>query len=218
MTFIDYSTADVLTILSRVKSEPSDKIESETIEFKEFSSESSLHGSKELAEEICALANCQGGVLIVGVRDTSNLQSKDLKSQLVGFQEVDTAETEKRINGKLQNLVNLRIENINFEDKNYVAVYVMHNLESLVTTTSGKICIREGRDSRPMTPEEVERAVKSLQNYDWSADILQRVELSALDEEHVKEAFVMYKSLMKQEVAPSKDNFLVAFSLGDLKN
>ena len=208
MTFIDYSTADVLTILSRVKSEPSDKIESETIEFKEFSSESSLHGSKELAEEICALANLQGGVLIVGVKDTSNLHSKNWKTQLMGFQEVDTTETEKRINGKLQNLVNLRIENINFEDKNYVAIYVMHNLESLVTTTSGKICIREGRDSRPMTPEEVERAVKSLQNYDWSADILHRVELSALDEMHVNEAFDRYKSLMKQEIAPSKDDFL----------
>jgi len=208
MTLIDYSTADVLTILSRVKSEPSDKIESETIEFKEFSSESSLHGSKELAEEICAFANCQGGVLIVGVKDTSNLQSKDWNEQLVGFQEVDTTETEKRINGKLQSLVNLRIENINFEGKNYVAMYVIHNLESLVTTTSGKVCIREGRDSRPMTPEEVERAVKSLQNYDWSADILQRIELSALDETHVNEAFSMYKSLMKQEATPSKEDFL----------
>lgn len=208
MTIIDYSTADVLTMLSRVRFEPSDKIESETIEFKEFSSESSLHGSKDLAEEICALANCQGGVLIVGVKDASNLQGKNWEEQLVGFQEIDTAETEKRINGKLQCLVNLRVENINFEDKNYVAVYVIHNMESLVTTTSGKVCIREGRDSRPMTPEEVERAVKSLQNYDWSADVLQRVDLSALDETHVNEAFSMYKSLMKQELDPSKEDFL----------
>ncbi len=36
MTLIDYSTADVLTILSKVKLNPSGKIESETIEFKEF--------------------------------------------------------------------------------------------------------------------------------------------------------------------------------------
>ncbi len=208
MTFIDYSTADVLTILSRVKDGPSDKIESETIEFKEFSSEASLHGSKELAVEICALANCQGGVLIVGVKDASNLKSKDWKEQLVGFQEIDTVEVEKRINGKLQNLVALRIENLNYEHKNYVAIYVMQNLESLVTTTSGKTCIREGRDSRPMTPEEIERAVKSLQNYDWSADSLQRVELSALEEVHVEEAFARYKSLREQEIGPSKIDFL----------
>lgn len=208
MTLIDYSTADVLTILSRVKSGPSDKIESETIEFKEFASESSLHGSKELAEEICALANCHGGVLIIGVKDGSNLQGKDWKKQLVGFQEVDTTETEKRINGKLQSLINLRIENVNFENKNYVAMYVIHNVESLVTTTSGKVCIREGRDSRPMTPEEVERAVKSLQNYDWSADVLQRVKLSALDEGHVNDAFDMYTSLMEQEANPSKESYL----------
>ena len=51
MVFIDYSTADVLTILSRVKVEPSDRVESETIEFKQFVSESALHNSKELAEE-----------------------------------------------------------------------------------------------------------------------------------------------------------------------
>lgn len=208
MNLIDYSTADVLTILSRVKSEPSDKIESETIEFKEFSSESSLQSSKDLAEEICAFANCQGGVLIVGVKDASNLQGEDWIKQLVGFQEIDTTETEKRIKGKLQNLVNLRIENINFENKNYVAMYVIHNLDSLVATTSGKICIREGRDSRPMTPEEVERAVKSLQNYDWSADVLQSLDLSALDEKHVDEAFSVYTSLMKQETNPSKEDFL----------
>ncbi len=191
-----------------MKNSRSDKIESETIEFKEFTSESSLHGSRELAEEICALANCQGGALIVGVKDASNLQDNDWTKQLVGFPEVDIPETEKRINGKLQSLVNLRIENINFEGKNYVAMYVIHNLESLVTTTSGKVCIREGRDSRPMTPEEVEKAVKSLQNYDWSADVLQRVNLSDIDETHVDDAFSTYKSLLKQETDPSKEGFL----------
>jgi len=208
MTLIDYSTADVLTILSKVKLNPSGKIESETIEFKEFDSEYSLHNSKSLTEELCAFANHRGGMLIVGVKDSSNLEGADWKIQLSGFQNVDICETEKRINGKLQNLVNLRVENVKFEEKNYVAIYVLRNLESLVTTTSGKICIREGRESRPMTPEEVERAIKSLQNYDWSADSLQQIELSELKDKHVNEAFGNYTSLMKQESNPSIEDFL----------
>ncbi len=113
MTLIDYSTADVLTILSKVKLRPSGKIESETIEFKEFASETSLHNSKNLTEELCAFANHQGGVLIVGVKDSCNLEGTDWRNQLVGFPNIDTCETEKRINGKLQRLVNLRVENVN---------------------------------------------------------------------------------------------------------
>ncbi len=216
MKLVDYSTADVLTILAKIKSTPSESLESETVEFKQFNSESSLHGSKELAEELCAFANHLGGVLIVGVKDSGNIHNQDWQDQLHGFAEVDKDETEKRIKGKIQNQINLRVENISFESKNYVAIYVVKNLEVLVTTTSGKIYIREGRDSRPMRPDEVEKAVKSLQNYDWSADNLQRLDLSELDDNHIEEAQQMYSSILKQEAVPTREKFLE--SIGVTKN
>lgn len=62
----------ITSILSDVENTPSENLESDTIEFKEYSTEKSLHNSKELAEEISALCNNIGGVIIVGVRDSNN--------------------------------------------------------------------------------------------------------------------------------------------------
>ena len=75
----------------------------------------------------------------------------------------------------LQNSVRLRVENILFENNNYVAIFVDKDISKLITTTSGKTCIREGRNSRPMTPEELQEAIKSLQFYDWSSELGQKL-------------------------------------------
>lgn len=215
MKLVDYSTADILMILTKVKSNQSSQIESETIEFKEFKSKKLLLDNKNIIGELCSFANHLGGVLIIGVKDYSNLKNKNLENQLIGFCEIDKNEIEKRIRGKIQNQINLRVENIKFESKNYVAIYVVKNLEILVTTTSGKTYIRDGRDSRPMKPDEIESAIKSLQNYDWSSDNLQNLALSELNDKDVDEAFKNYISLRlkKQKIIPTKNSFLEAIDV-----
>ena len=207
MSPAEYSTADILTILLRAKNFPSEEVESETIEFKMPTQKKDIHGDRVVAS-LCAFANHLGGILIIGVRDSSENQNDNWGEQLIGLEKVDGIEIEKRIRGKIQNKINLRVENINFEDKNYVAICVVKSLEDLVTTTSGKIYIREGRDSRPMRPEEIKDAVKSLQNYDWSADTLYRVPLSSLNEMDVREALEHYASMRNQEIEPTKEKFL----------
>ena len=213
MKLVDYSTADILTILSKVKTLPSEKLESETVEFKEFKSENSFYQGDRLISSLCSFANRLGGVLIVGVKDSSNLKSGNFEEQLVGFPTVDKDEAEKRIRGKIQSQINFRVENINFESKNYTAIYIVRNPEILVTTASGKIYIREGRDSRPMRPEEIESAVKSLQNYDWSADNLHGIDLSALNNDDVQEALNQYVQIRNLDVVPTKENFLEAIGI-----
>ena len=212
MKLVDYNTADVLTILSKVKIFPSEKIESETVEFKDFSSEKSLY-SDRISEELCAFANHMGGVLIVGVKDNSNIDDKTWEKQLVGAFKVDKNEVEKRIRGKIQSQINLRVDNVNFESKNYIAIYIVRNLEVLVTTASGKVYMREGRDSRPMTSEEVEKAVKSLQNYDWSADNLYRIEISLLEDSDIQEAMSKYYNIKDIKTSITKQSFLEAIEV-----
>jgi ATP-dependent DNA helicase RecG len=80
------SEEEIFKILFDCKHADSETLENEDVEFKEYRSLSSLHNSKELAEEISALANKKGGVVIVGVKDGSNVvknnwnpSSSDLK-------------------------------------------------------------------------------------------------------------------------------------------
>src|SRR5205807_2362370 len=94
---------------------------------------------------------------------------------------IDPTELKERLCGKLRPSVMLTVRDMSYSGKTYVLIDIEHPRDSLVSTSSGKYYIRDGRSSRPMTPEEVERAVKSLITYDWSADALDVDPASSLD-------------------------------------
>jgi len=180
--------SEVTALLTSVKSHPSEKLESETVEFKEYASERALHNAKDLAEEVSALSNHMGGMVIVGVRDSSNITGPCWEQQLVGFRPIDLDTARERITGRLRPKLDLKLSNIPFEGKNYLAIAVPQRGDTLVSTTSGKVCIRDGKSSRPMEPDEIERAVKSLKDYDWTSEILDHSAAGLLDKSSVAEA------------------------------
>jgi predicted HTH transcriptional regulator len=177
------------TLLESVKHAPSEQYESDEVEFKEYSSEQSLHNAKDLADEISALANYKGGIIVVGVRDSGNVAKMEWSSQLVGFAQVDLHTTRERLLGKLRPKIDLELRNHSFEGRSYLIISVPNSLGSLVSTSSGRVCIRDGKSSRPMEPDEITNSVKSLQDYDWSAQILDLRTNDALDNDAVAEAF-----------------------------
>lgn len=179
----------ITSILNDVKSVPSESLESDTIEFKEYSSENALHNAKDLAEEISALCNNIGGLIIIGVRDSSNLKDQNWEKQLIGFTKVDLHTTQERLAGKLRPKLKLHLCEVTYETKNYLVIEVPLRKDTLVSTTSGKVCIREGKSSRPMEPDEITNAVKSLQDYDWSAEIIEKAPSFLLDNNAVEEAY-----------------------------
>lgn len=183
---------DISLLLSSVKINPSEDFESEEIEFKCYADEKSLHGAKELAEEVSAIANKRGGVIVIGVVDSSNVPNGEWEKQLSGFDQVDELQTQERILGKLSNKIPIKVSNHEFESNNYVVISVPHQSDTLVTTSSGKVCIREGRSSRPMTPEEIQGAVKSLSSYDWSSEVVSIDCLDAIDVNALEEAKVAF--------------------------
>ena len=197
MKSVDYGAADVLAVLAKLKEKPSEKLEGETIEFKESLS------TEQLSKVICSFANHRGGVVVVGVRDGARRSG-----QLVGHGDVDKEDVKKRIRGKIQSHVDFRVENIRFESKNYTAIFVSKSSDGPVTTSSGRVYVRKGRDSVPMQGDEIARAVKASPNYDWSADILERLDLSALDEEDVGKALDEYVAIRELERVPTKEKFL----------
>jgi len=194
-------TNTLITIFEAIKSIPSESFESETLEFKEYSSEKSLHNAKDLTEEISALANRQGGAIVVGIKDSCNVKNNDWASQLTGFQHVDLNTTKERLIGKLRpKMLELELSEHEFENKNYLIIHVPNRVDTLVGTSNGKFYIREGKSSRPMEPDEIKNAVKALQDYDWSAEILSESPETMLDHASVKEAY---------------DNFCVRRNAGD---
>jgi ATP-dependent DNA helicase RecG len=157
-------------ILNAVKREPSEKLESETLEFKNYASENALHNSKELAEEIAALANTHGGQIIIGVVDSSNIMQNRWLDQLKGFLTIDLDTAKERILGKIKPKIGIKVIEFPFEGKDYLVIQVPKVIHSVVTTSSGKIYIREGKSSIPASPEQVQALVKNLQSYDWSGE------------------------------------------------
>lgn len=208
---------EIEEILEKIKTNPSEDFESEFVEFKNYSSEQSLHNAKELAEEISALANKKGGKIIIGVIDSSNVKNNNWVAQLNGFVKVDLDTTKERLLGKINPKIDLELNQINYESKNYLVVNIPNITHSIVTTSSGKIYLREGKSSVPATPEQIQRMVKNLQSYDWSSEELDLVIKDSLDYDSVFEAkkdFCERRSILITEV--NDLNFLE--SIGATKN
>jgi len=109
-------------ILQEVKSRPSEELESDSIEFKGYANANALYNSKELDEELSALAKLDGGAVIIGVRDNNDVEHNRWEDQLCGIPDVDILEAKERISGKLRPSVRLDVTNLNFEGKIYVIV------------------------------------------------------------------------------------------------
>jgi ATP-dependent DNA helicase RecG len=175
-------------ILESLKTQPSESYESELIEFKNYNSENSLHNSKELAEEISALANKNGGTIVIGVVDSSNVKNEDWNSQLNGFVKVDLDTTKERLIGKINPKIDLKLVELEYESKNYLLIEVPNVIHSLVTTSSGKTYLREGKSSVPASSSQIQILVKNLQSYDWSSQEIYLDIFEALDGNAIIEA------------------------------
>lgn len=163
---------DLAQLLEGIKKYPSESFESESIEFKEYRDVEALNNSKDLSDEVVAFANGDGGTIVVGVRDSSNVKSNDWPSQLVGFPVCDGIVVRDRLLGRIAPRVPIAVEQQTYDGKNYLLIDVPPNKGGLVATTSGKVHVRDGRSSRPMTPLEIESAVKALPSYDWSSEVV----------------------------------------------
>ncbi len=197
-------------LLEDLKSTPSEELESETMEFKGYRDEQALHNAKDLAEEISALANHRGGQIVVGVKDSSNVPAGEWAEQLVGFPGLDLDRCRERIAGRIRPAVALELSLISFEGRDYLVIGIPVSRSSLVQTSSGKVCIREGRSSRPMSPEEVSAAVKQLTSFDWSADPVEGTIEDLLDDSSLDEAGRDFSHKRALETPPSSTEYLEA--------
>lgn len=207
----------IIEILGKLKNEPSEKFESENIEFKNYSSEQALHNAKDLTEEVSAIANAKGGFIVIGIIDSSDIKNNKWSEQLTGFIKVDLDTTKERLLGKLEPKIDLKLFEFEFEEKNYLIIQIPNVTHTLVSTTSGKTCIRQGKSSMPARPEQIKELVKSLQSFDWSEEDITSDPRAVLDYTSIIEAkkdFSVRRNLSFDEL--SDDRFLE--SIGATKN
>ncbi|MFT3911416.1 MAG: putative DNA binding domain-containing protein [Ferruginibacter sp.] len=208
---------DLNKIFDFIKINPSEALESETLEFKNYSSDTAFFGAKDLGEEISALANTKGGYIIIGVVDSSNISSKKWSDQLHGFPKIDLDTAKERLLGKLEPKLDLNLFNHAYEGKNYLILKVPKINYSLVSTTSGKIYIRVGKSSMPARPDQINSLVKGLQNYDWSEEEISDEWKNCLNFSSLLEAkadFIQRRKITEVEI--SDETFLE--SIGATKN
>lgn len=179
---------DLNQLFEKLKVTPSEDYESESLEFKNYRDANSFYNSKELCDEISALANKKGGNIIIGIRDSSEIKNEQFVEQLNGFEIIDLDIAKERINGKLKPKIDVKLDYHKFESKNYLIITVPNIRHSLVSTSSGKVYLREGKSSVPAEPYQIQELVNNLQTYDWSSqeiavdDLLSFLNLEVLNE------------------------------------
>lgn len=170
--------------------------EDATCEWKEFKNLThAVSGRKgeDIASYVSALANMEGGCLVIGVED------KTLR--VVGIQDFHDYTLENvrpRLSGKCANLNSegLRIEAYTTDDTQR-AVWVLHipkHLPRLPVYAHGTAWQRLGDNLVPMRPERLEAILKeSIEHVDWSAQTVPSAGLGDLDPEATALAREIFK-------------------------
>ncbi len=120
-----------------------------TIEFKR-----ELPHRESLAEEVAAFANANGGVILIGVDDDS---------EIVGMDRQDLDRIERTMvevcRDNIDPMVHILTEKLRIDDKNLLKIEVPRSL--FVHESSGRYFIRQGSSKSRMTTEQLGRLLQS---------------------------------------------------------
>ena len=120
-------------------------------------------GFKELSTTCVALANAQGGQIMIGVEDKTK---KPGPNQIIPQEEANSAVT--RLRGLCFN-VGLAVEDV-CEDETgsqYFTIIVFPSLHSYATTSDGKMYIRVADKCEPVRSEDIQRVGEEKGAYQW---------------------------------------------------
>ena len=185
---------DAHDILAMAREHPSESLESETVEFKLYKSQKMFCDSlNDFSTDVASFANACGGVIIIGVADSHKVSDRQWQQQLVGCEPMDLIEISARLRGNLTPSINVKFEDHLFDGKRFILVRVPQSRDAVVGTRGGKYYRREGRSSLPMTADDIVKAVKRLEKYDWSAEELPADPIKSLDENSLRAARHQYR-------------------------
>lgn len=120
-------------------------------------------GFKELSTTCVALANAQGGQIMIGVEDKTK---KPAPNQVIPQEEANSAVT--RLRGLCFN-VGLAVGDVCADEtgSQYFAITVFPSLHSYATTSDGKMYIRVVDKCEPVRSEDIQRVGEEKGAYQW---------------------------------------------------
>ena len=137
--------------------------ESDTVEFKSWIYAKDMKERISLTvDELIAFANNKGGTVYLGVEDSGNV---------TGCDKYDTQKIMETIYDKTRPSLFTEIELIQYEGNDVIAISVKHDGHTYATT-DGRCLKRLGKNSKPYYPDEMSNKYSSLQNPDFSCQIL----------------------------------------------
>jgi len=167
----------ILQLINRLEENRASDLESETLEFKEWTSNFRVL-YKMLVEYAVCFANQKGGTLVLGVKDNIKGMNKAITG-CVGF---NISEIKTRIYEATDPKILVNVEElyINELDKTLLLVHIPSGI-GLHTTTDGKAKIRIGKDCKPLTGSMRQQRMIEIGMTDISSQIIKRLSYNAFD-------------------------------------
>lgn len=120
----------------------------------------------EIAKDCVAFANKEGGHLVIGIEDDQDLPpfsqhiSEDLKETIV-----------RRINEITINVAIVPSIKVAENGGQYLDLEVLRSIASLASTTKGGYFIRDNNVSKPISPDDLLRAITDKPSFSWETKV-----------------------------------------------
>lgn len=157
--------------------------ENETVEFKE-------KVSRTIHQEISAMANSKGGIILFGINDSGKIIGCDLKS------------VKEKVSSQIQSIIpppDIEFHQFKFEKKSLVALSVKKG-EGL-SSIGGVVYIRIGTSIRPLSIQEILILSSELGTYEW--DGIPLLPDNVADKDYIEKFFNVIKETRGNDIASS---------------
>ena len=201
-----HSKEEILKILELLEKTPAYKFESETLDFKEWITNSKkLY--KTLVEYAVCFANQKGGTLVVGVKD----KVKGKEKAVTGCAGYNIEEIKSRIYEATDPKILVDVEEIYIKelDTNILLIHIPKGL-GIHTATDGTAKIRIGKECKPLTGSMRLQKMAEYGYFDPSAEVKESFKISDLSKIEIERlrAFIKAKNPESQLLKLKEREFL----------
>lgn len=177
------TASEVRRLLQRLDGAPADDIESDTVECKPWDPHPRATDSqtRDLRESVVALANHQGGVVVLGVAD----RKRTRRDAIQGVGDLDGETLRRKIYDGTDPHILVDVEELVEPEGRLVLVHVPKGMPPH-TTSEGVGKIRVGKHSMPLKGSDLSRILFSGGQKDLTAQVIPDSSLADLDPEEIK--------------------------------
>ena len=177
------ATPEIRDLLARLDGAPADALESETVEFKPWVGARDARKSqvRVLREAAVAIANANGGVLVLGVADRKRTRAEAIH----GVGDLDPEGLRRDIYDGTDPHILVDIEPLEEPEGRVFAIRIPRGL-GLHTTTDGVARLRVAKESKPLTGSNLAQALVGRGRRDLSAEAVPGAGLADLDPRQIE--------------------------------